>query len=209
MQFRFNIWHKGSSGLTTFSLPSPEWITRRDNHHLINRVSSTVLSLSILFIFLALICSCNAMAPEIHLPDSIQGLPLRQKISGKEAEKMLERMHNKDVAPGKNVIGVYQAGPHRTILYASSFPTRGKALDRLEEMSKEIGSGSSGFENHIQFEVNKNIIHQVTGYGQLHYFFAVDKFLYWLSVDYPLAHGSLAELLGVSIDDIPSSDNSQ
>ncbi len=153
---------------------------------------------------LFLIVACEQSSPEITLPASIQGLSLTRVISGDEAEKLIERMHEKSIAPDKNRIGFYTGGPHRAILYVSSFGSPQKAANRLEKMSDEIGTGSSGFSHHVQFTVETNPIHLVIGHGQVHYFFARSQYLYWLSIDARLARNALAELLQATPEKIPS-----
>ncbi|RMH75688.1 MAG: hypothetical protein D6681_22075 [Calditrichaeota bacterium] len=141
--------------------------------------------------------------PDIVLPTTLQGIPLHYSLTGKEAAEALRQMHGKSVVPAKNAIGVYEEGRRRVILYISSFPSPSAATDRLHEMAEEIGEGSSGFGHHTDFTVGQQAVHQVLGYGQVHYFFARDHFVYWLSVDADLAQPALAELLQVNENEIP------
>lgn len=152
-----------------------------------------------------LISACLSQAPEITLPDSISGLPLTRVISGEEAEKIIERMHDKSIAPDLNQIGFYTGNSRQAILYVSSFGSARKANKRLKEMSDEIGTaGSSGFGHQVQFRVNDHPIHLVVGYGQVHFFYAQGNYLYWLTIDADMARAALAQVLDVEPQAVPS-----
>ncbi|NOX36773.1 MAG: hypothetical protein GXO78_04470 [Calditrichaeota bacterium] len=152
-----------------------------------------------------ILLACNPASDlEPYVPASILSVPLQQLISGKEAAKIVSRMHGKDVAPKETVIGIYGENREVAIIYISQFPTDGKARRYLRKMCRRMGKGSSGFGHHVDFKVDTLDVHFAVGMGQIHYFYAIEDRLYWLAVDPHIARSALAEVLDVKEDQVPT-----
>ena len=127
-----------------------------------------------------------------------------QQITGEEAARAGARLHGKSVAPVESFIGHYGLGPSHAMLYISGFDSEDEAQSLLNDMSKRIGKGSSGFGHHQQFSVKGKVIHIVLDQEQVHYFFAKGKYLYWLGMVPDMARFGLAQLLEVDVSEIPT-----
>jgi hypothetical protein len=147
---------------------------------------------------------CSKEQTASPLPEELHGLKLMNQFSGQEAAARIARLHGKDVAPEESYIGHYGTGPGHAMLYVSGFEFEEQANALLAAMSLRIGDGSSGFGHHKQFEVDGREIHMVLGQGQVHYFFARGRYVYWLGVAPGMAQIALAELLDVATEKVPT-----
>jgi len=169
----------------------------------VNRGITVGLSCMLISVTLAFACSTK---PETAspLPPEIEGMKLANEVTGEMAAAMIARLHGKDVAPTESYIGHYGTGSRHAMLYVSRFESEEQARSLLKVMSLRIGKGSSGFGHHRQIEVTGREIHLVLGQGQVHYFFAKGRSLYWLGIDPRLARAGLAQLLEVDVDKVPT-----
>jgi hypothetical protein len=124
--------------------------------------------------------------------------------SGGEAAETIAEMHGQGVAPDESWVGFYQSGEVVARLYVSRFESADASGEQLTAMSERIGGGSSGFGHHGTFLVEDNRIHIVFGHGLVHYFYAQEQDLVWLSVNGDLARRALAEVLETEVDSIPT-----
>jgi hypothetical protein len=164
----------------------------------------TIFGLSGLLIFLALAVSCSKQETASPLPPELHGMELVKETAGQAAETMIARLHGKDVAPTESYVGHYGDGPRHAMLYVSRFESVDQAQSLLRNMSSRIGKGSSGFGHHQQFDVDGTEIHLVLGQGQVHYFYAKERLLFWLGMVPDMARAGLAQLLKVDVDKVPT-----
>jgi len=157
-----------------------------------------------LFGLIVFLFSCTQEPSTLSVPDNFAGIPLAQQISGKQAAKFIERLHDDDVYADQNVIGIYGRGRHPSVIYISRFPSSGKAKKYLKKMSEEIGPGKSGFSHHVKFKADGKEIHFVVGMGQAHYFFALGSDLYWLTLPMEKSRQGLAQVLQISVEKVPA-----
>ncbi len=127
--------------------------------------------------------------------------------AGQDAAAMIARLHGKEVAPAESYIGHYGSGPAHGMLYVSRFQSEDAAELVLTDMATRIGPGSSGFGHHNTFTIDGKEIHLVLGQGQVHFFFAKGAYLSWLGIAPGMERTALAELLGVEVGRIPSTDS--
>ncbi len=164
-----------------------------------------ILPTTFITLLTALLLQCDSAGElKTFIPERILSVPLSQLISGKEAAKIVSRMHGKDVAPKATVIGVYGAERETAVIYISQFPSDSKARRYLRKMCRSMGKGSSGFGHHVDFKVDTMDVHFAVGMGQIHYFYALEDRLYWLAVDPHIARPALAEVLNVQVENVPT-----
>jgi len=151
--------------------------------------------------------SASRQASASPLPNLLHGMELVQASAGRDAAAMIERLHRKDVAPDQTYIGHYGTGPSHAMLYVSLFESEDEAESVLEDMSTDIGEGSSGFGHHGTFAVDGTEIHLVLGQGQVHFFFVKGVNLTWLAMVPEMARVGLAQLLEVGAEAVPPLDS--
>lgn len=137
------------------------------------------------------------------LPPLLHGLELVERQSGPEAAAAIGDLHESGVAPAESHVGYYgQEGP-RAILYRSLFASQEEAHSQVQAMARRIGSGRGGFGHHIEADVLGTRVHQVFGYGQVHYFYARGETITWMAASPEVARAILAEVLGIEPDSLP------
>jgi hypothetical protein len=149
--------------------------------------------------------SCQRGDPDVAspLPSDLHGLELGEVRTGTAAAALIGRLHGKDVSPRESYVGYYGPPEMRGVLYLSRFDDEQTAQTQLAAMADRIASGSAGFGHHTQFVVGETAVHSVFGFGQVHYFFAEEYDVTWLSMPPQIARLGLAELLEVEPDSIP------
>jgi hypothetical protein len=131
------------------------------------------------------------------LPQSILQLHLTEQIRGKQAQEIVDRMHNKSVTPDENVIGTYFSTDGSAKLYVSLYDSRIIAEGQFEKMSDLIHKGGGAFTHFKEIQVQRAKVYICFGLGQAHYFFLHEKDIYWLAVDLQIAQASMQELIGI------------
>ncbi len=168
-------------------------------------IRRTGLLLPSIVVALAAACSPPEAASDsgFPLPVEIQGMQRVRVVEGADAKAMIGKLHGKDLAPLDSYVGHYGEGPTHTMLYTSRFEDAAAASEALEDMSSEIGEGSSGFSHHMTMDVAGRLVHLVLGQGKVHFFFVDDTRLSWLAIEPSMARGGLAKVLGVEPTAVP------
>ncbi len=156
---------------------------------------------SVILIFLMIVMYCTKEHP-LSVPDKLGSLSLSQKVVGKEADRIIMRLHIGKVTPGKNIIGYYQNGNKNATLYISTYTSSEEADSLLQRMAGKIGRGNYGFWHHVVFDLAQNKIHLTMGQGQLHYFFSRGNQVIWLAAPMEEGNAMLAEYLHIPVTDI-------
>jgi hypothetical protein len=138
------------------------------------------------------------------LPREIHGLPLTDSTTGAAAARLVDRMHDKGVAPVATWVGVYGGGATEATLYVSRYRTPAEAAAQLAVMAGRIGSGTALYGHHSAMTIAGTTVHTVLGGGQVHYFFARGADLTWLAIPPPIGRPGLAQVLAVPVDSVPS-----
>lgn len=133
------------------------------------------------------------------LPSTLHGLALVERRSGRQAASFIERLHGRSVAPVETEIGSYDSGDTQAVVYVSRFKSAEEAGTALADMAGGIAKGATGFGHHETVTIADVKVHRVVGHGQLHYFFARETDVTWLSVPPSLARPALAQLLNVDV----------
>jgi len=134
------------------------------------------------------------------LPVTVAGLPLTARTQGAEAVSEVEELHGKTLGRGLDGawIGVYGADaegrPEATIWVSRSVRVE-DAEDLLVRMRDRIGQGRSPFTDRGTVQVGGVVAYDLDGMGQKHYYFRVDKDVYWLAIDAERAGQALEGLV--------------
>jgi hypothetical protein len=140
------------------------------------------LQLSAVILFtVILLASCSKKIDP--LPKEIFELKLDKKLSGKEANDFLFRMHSGNVGSDKNEIGFYSGDRGGATIYVSFFEDKIQAQAEEKRMTDEISGGKTEFTNGEVFYIDGHKIYKCSGYSQLHYVFSKENNLYWLTAD--------------------------
>jgi len=156
--------------------------------------------------FLLVAAGCGERLPSAAgtpLPQTIDGLPLVQLVSGARAARAVARLHDRDVAPDASWIGRYALDRDEAIIYASRYRTGDDALRQLDAMAARIGTGTPQFGHHRSFDVAGRPVHAALSPGTIHYFFVRDADLLWMSIPPARARAALADVLRLPEDSIP------
>jgi hypothetical protein len=170
-------------------------------------IGRTGLLLPSIVVALSAACSPPEAASDsaFPLPEEIQGMQRVRVVEGADAKAMIGKLHGKDLAPLASYVGHYGEGPTHTMLYTSRFEDAAAANEALDDMSSEIGEGSSGFSHHMTMDVAGRLVHLVLGQeGKVHFVFVDDDRLSWLAIEPSMARGGLAKVLGVEPTAVPS-----
>lgn len=117
------------------------------------------------------------------LPQRLGGLSLVQTVEGERANKILDRMHDKEVSPAVNTIGMYTRGSTNAIVYLSVYHSEAEAARAYRKMAGSIETGNLLFTEYRTVRISEVEASFCVGQEQHHYFFAHRDQLYWLAAD--------------------------
>lgn len=129
------------------------------------------------------------------LPHELGPLKLVQSVSGKDAAAMVDRMHGREVAQRENFIGLYRGERGSATVYLTVYPTDRLAGEIYAAMERRIEEGDTAFDHFSRFRVEGQDGAACVGQGQIHFFFAHERNLYWLAADLPVARETLQRLI--------------
>jgi hypothetical protein len=130
-----------------------------------------------------------------RLPQKIGELALVHQVEGDRADEILNRLHDKEVTPSKNMIGLYAGGPAGAVVYLSIYGLRSDALRAYEKMARRIENGNPIFSGYRSVRIGDTDASFCVGQGQDHYFFVSKDMLYWLAVDTTIADKVAGEFI--------------
>ena len=129
------------------------------------------------------------------LPQNIGELALVHQVEGDRANEILNRMHDKEVTPSKNMIGMYAGGFASAVVYLSVYRSEGDALRAYEKMARRIENGNPIFSGYRPVRIEDMDASFCVGQGQDHYFFVTKDMLYWFAVDTTIAERVAAKFI--------------
>jgi hypothetical protein len=131
------------------------------------------------------------------LPGTLGRLRLVSIVDGEEARAVVDRMHGKRVAQRGNWIGLYSGQGGSATVYLTRYASAAAATSDGNVMGDRIASGEGGgvFGHFRRTAINSQPVSVCMGLGQIHFFFARGRCLYWLAVDPPVAESALKALL--------------
>ncbi len=127
------------------------------------------------------------------LPASLAGLPLTVQVTGQEALTEIDRLHNQPIPSLGATIAGY--GDGTATAWAASTWASFLAAQQVEDMTARIAEGNSPFTFVETRDVAGIPVYVLTGMGQTHYYFQLDRRVIWLSISPPLAEQGLVELI--------------
>jgi hypothetical protein len=129
------------------------------------------------------------------LPGQIGDLRLALQIKGEKARGIINEMHGKGVTPLENMIGEYKGAAGSATVYVSRYQTNSDAQETVERMLAGIEKGNTPFNNPRRLTVGSTDVSLCIGLGQAHYFFIMDKSVYWLAADAAVAQVTIVNLI--------------
>jgi hypothetical protein len=162
--------------------PPPQ--TRRPR--LDRQISTTVISWQIAVVLLLaviLLLYFLLRGHGISLPPTLGNLQLYREITGDEARRTVADLHGKEIGSGDNLIGMYGSAAGSATLYASVFGGEEEAAQMYSKMASQVGQAGTGFGVCSTRMIEGKIVSMCVGMGQVHYFFARGRVVYWLAAD--------------------------
>ena len=168
--------------------------------------------LSLIFFIFFLGCSNSIQLPT---PEKIGHKERSRVISGKQAARVVNKMHSQSVAADANVIVEY-GKEKKDILYISYYEDQdqaGKAFDLM--IDKMVSAKNGRFFHLMPLPTYKNKVYFTLGMGARHYIFLSGNYLLWLQTFqsfggqlppqllnlYPLALESAGGLIDLAVSD--------
>ncbi len=130
---------------------------------------------------------------DMKLPTNLAGLPLSSQTTGLAALAEIERLHGKGFPMTDGAVARY--GGDGATLWVSSVWLPFMAARQVEAMTDRIAEGGSPFTPTSTDEVEGVTVYTLTGMGQMHYYFQLDRRVAWLAVSPQFAEQSLEELI--------------
>ncbi|SDB51333.1 hypothetical protein SAMN05660653_02531 [Desulfonatronum thiosulfatophilum] len=132
---------------------------------------------------------------EANIPERIAGMERVRVVSGMEAARIIDRMHQGNVATQANFIAHYEGGGHSADYYLSLYETPEQAVKGMEDMAEVMAREGHGFSHLMKRDKDGLPFYMALGQGQAHYFFARGLELVWLAVDMKVAEKALMDVL--------------
>lgn len=137
-----------------------------------------LISISIIVI---LFFSCSQH--KNNLPENLFGLKLLQKYTGETAKDLVDRLHQQNIVTEKNEIAFYGGEIGNATIYISYYKNENSAHQDYIKMTEKILSTNSIFSKGNYFNKNGKYVFNCIGLAQIHYVFAHENLLFWISVD--------------------------
>ena len=151
---------------------------------------------AVLLILLAPLRSFSQSINDPMLPSALGSLKLSVPLQGRGAQGLINRLHDKSVAPAKTSVGYYVSPEGEATLYVSTYKTRAEAASVMSRMASRIKAGNEVFTNYSERTVLGQRLVGCSGLDQAHYVFSRKRNIYWLSADFGVAQQALESLLG-------------
>jgi hypothetical protein len=131
----------------------------------------------------------------LELPSELGDLIRVHVVEGEKANEILNRMHDKEVTPTTNMIGMYSRGNSNAVVYLSQYRSDEDARIAYEKMARSIEKGNLLFTEYRSVRLANRDASFCVGQGQDHYFFAEDNRLYWLAADSAISEKTAIDLM--------------
>ena len=132
---------------------------------------------------------------ENTFPSKIIEYTIVKKISGSEAQKIVNQIHLQPVAETESEIGFYENGPDKAFIYITYYKSEEAAQVNLLTMINKISPDNSVFIDGGKLAIADIVIYRYFGMGQTHYTFRIRKIIIWISVDTMIARDFLESYL--------------
>jgi len=139
-----------------------------------------VNSVLVALLLAALFC-CSEQQKDL-LPHKLLDLALTRRIDGAEAIAFINKLHFQEVAADSNEIAFYEGVSGNAIIYLSHYDKHQTARREWLKMTEKISPENSVFINGEIIEYDGLKAYRCFGMGQVHYVFAINAHLIWISV---------------------------
>ena len=132
-----------------------------------------------ILIVLTLMLGCSR-APDLQTPEKIGEKDRVREITGKQAARVVNKMHGRSVATNANVIAEY--GRDKTdLLFISGYSDQTEAQKAFDLMIEKMAAAKNGpFFHLMPLGQYDNKVYMTLGMGAIHYIYLSGKFLLWL-----------------------------
>ncbi len=150
----------------------------------------------ILLVFIFSSCVKKEKSSNFKIPEILAGKTISERIEGKNALKAINQLHRTSIPIQHGIIAFY--GKNREIiLYMFEAENSDKADSLLQSMVKKMKESKGPFlppeeVAHEKFKISP--LYVTYGLGQGHFFFRLDKTLFWLSANTSLAFDAIKDL---------------
>ena len=128
----------------------------------------------------------------VSIPNSLTGLPLTDRMTGKQAAFDFSQLHGKRFPLTSGAVGVY--GDHQATLWVAGAPLKGMAVEMVNAMRDKIAEGRSPFISVGEISDDRRTIYSLEGMGQKHFYFRSGNLVIWLAVDAGFDETALQQL---------------
>ena len=119
-------------------------------------------------------------APDLPTPDKIGEKERFRVVSGKQAARVVNRMHGQSVATSENAIAEYGDGEKKDILYISRYADPRAAQEVFVQMiEKMAGVPKSPFSHLMPMGKYQKKAYMTLGLGAVHYIYPSGSTLLW------------------------------
>lgn len=143
-------------------------------------------------LFTLIHCARRAADP---LPQQVLGFNRTSLLSGEEARRVINRLHNNEVTPQDNKIAGYSGPSGQATIYVTFYTQPGMASKEFRRMTEKISAQNSVFIQGQYLDMAGHRLYRCFGMGQTHYVFFKDRRLYWVAVETTAAKSFIEELL--------------
>lgn len=135
---------------------------------------------SISLLIIAFLVGCTNSTTELSAPQKIGHKERSRVISGKQAARVVNKMHGQSVAADANAIVEY-GKEKKDILYISYYEDQNQAGKAFNLMIEKMASTKQGpFFHLMPLLTYKNKAYFTLGMGARHYIFVSGNYLLWL-----------------------------
>lgn len=154
----------------------------------------------IIAIVVLVLIGCGNVENTTPLPDTIQNMKLHEVTQGEEADQVITQMHRKPVTDQKSYIGEYRGKEYQATLYLTIYSNPESAIQDLEQMTERIRDpqigGQMGYQHVRGLDSYGENVYMALQNRRAHYFYVIDRHLYWLDANPHVGMAALKELLG-------------
>ena len=119
-------------------------------------------------------------APDLPTPDKIGEKERLRVVSGKQAARVVNKMHGQSVATDGNVIAEYGEGEKKDLLYISRYADPKAAQEAFDLMIEKMAAAkNSPFYHLMPIDKYQKKAYMTLGMGAVHYIYPSGPFLLW------------------------------
>ena len=142
------------------------------------------VALKVLTALILLLTGFNCNRPDLRtFPKRLDDYQRTRIITGEEAGRIINRLHENPVAATRNEIAVYENDRGQAMIYVSYYKDADEAEQEWQRMIDKISIQNSVFIEGTVFLSGQTSVYRCFGLGQTHYVFTKGDRLFWLSVE--------------------------